>query len=145
LHAAGERDLRAFGWFEAPPAASLEAAERLLLRLGATTEDGAITPLGRRMLSFPLHPRLARLVLEAEARGAPARGALLAALLGEREVREAARTRLGGGPARVDESGPSDLLARMDAFERGEGLDRGAARAVARARDQIARARDQIA
>jgi ATP-dependent helicase HrpB len=152
LRAMGERDPARFPWFEPPPAAALEAADRLLARLGAVTEDGSLTDLGRRMLVFPLHPRLSRLVLEADARGAGRRGCLLAALVGEREIRLAARARLPGRPALVDTSGPSDLLARMDAFLDAErasfaperlralGLDVGSTLAVARAREQIARA-----
>jgi ATP-dependent helicase HrpB len=86
LHALGERDLAAFGWFEAPDAAALAAASALLDRLGAV-HDGAPTPLGERLLKFPLHPRLGRLLVEAEGRGAGGDGALICALLGERDRR----------------------------------------------------------
>ncbi|MSP62730.1 MAG: ATP-dependent helicase HrpB [Myxococcales bacterium] len=141
-----------FGWFEAPPVASLEAADKLLVRLGAVDGAGVVSEVGRRMLALPLHPRLARMVIEASARGVGRSGCLLAALLQEREIRVAARTRLVGGPARSDEVGSSDLLARREAFEaasagglrpdriRAHGLDVGAVLAVARGRDQIARA-----
>jgi len=50
-------------WLDAPPPAAVEAATALLGRLGAVS-DGGITALGRRMAELPLHPRLARLVLE---------------------------------------------------------------------------------
>ena len=152
LHALGEGDLGRFPWFEAPAAAALAAAETLLLRLGAVAEGGTLTPLGRRLLALPLHPRLGRLVVEAAAQGAARDGCLLAALLGEREIRLAARTRFGGAGAHLDASGPSDLLDRRDAFLAAEReglrperirrleLDPGAVLAVARARDQIARA-----
>lgn len=158
----------AFAWFEPPPAAALEAAERLLGRLGALDETGQVTALGRRLLELPLHPRLGRLVLEAAARGAAEAGCLAAALLGEREIRLALRTslgaaakggRAGGGQRRgqsqaaADTSGASDLVERVEAFRqaaaggpmrpdraRAHGLDLGAALSVARARDQIARA-----
>jgi len=53
----------AFDWFEPPPAPILEAAEALLTDLGAA-EGGRLTPLGRRMAELPLHPRLARRVLD---------------------------------------------------------------------------------
>ena len=39
-------------WFEAPPASATTAADELLARLGAIA-NGAITPLGRRMLRSP--------------------------------------------------------------------------------------------
>jgi ATP-dependent helicase HrpB len=152
LHGAGARDLAAFPWFEAPPAASLEAAERLLARLGALSASGELTELGRRMLRFPLHPRQSRVLLEAEARGRGADGCILAALLGEREIRlEARGGGLAGGAPQARVSGPSDLLESVDAFReasrggfsaaalRSLGLDGGAARAVDRVRKSLER------
>lgn len=60
-------DLRTFDWFERPPADRIEAAVELLRRLG-TIEGSAprptITSLGRRLQRLPLHPRLARILLE---------------------------------------------------------------------------------
>jgi ATP-dependent helicase HrpB len=139
LRAAGVRDLATFGWFEAPPPAALGAADDLLVRLGAVSAEREMTPLGGELLSLPLHPRLGRLVLEARARGAPSRGCLLAALLQERDIRLASRARLGEGPMAALETGPSDLLARMDALAEGVGLDPAAVRMVARSREQIER------
>ena len=151
LRASGERDLAGFGWLEVPPAAALDAAEVLLARLGAVDASGEATDLGRKMLTLPLHPRAARLVCEAVARNVGARGALLAALLGEREIRVQARMGAGGRAAATDEVAQSDLVARLEAFEavevqglapdriRAHDLDVGATLAVGRARDQIAR------
>jgi HrpA-like RNA helicase len=48
LHAAGFRDLKGFGWFDEPPAPALDAAEELLLRLGAVEQGGALTKTARR-------------------------------------------------------------------------------------------------
>lgn len=87
LHAQGVREPASFGWFEAPPAAALAAATSLLRRLDAVDGEGQVTALGRRMLRFPLHPRLARLVVEGEARGVADLACGAAALLGERGVR----------------------------------------------------------
>ena len=56
-------------WLDPPPAAHLAAAGELLQLLGAVSGEGQITPLGRRMVRLPVHPRLARLLLEAETRG----------------------------------------------------------------------------
>ncbi len=64
LHAAGETNLQAFRWFDAPDPKALEQAETLLQQLGAIYEDGSITNVGRRLTRYPLHPRQAR-VLEA--------------------------------------------------------------------------------
>jgi ATP-dependent helicase HrpB len=134
-------------WLDPPPAAAWEAARALLLRLGAIDGAGALTGLGRRMARFPLHPRLGRLVVEAAARGAPAGGALLAAILGERDLRD--RRALEG--AGLPPTGPSDLLELAHLFEeaararlapdrlRRLGLVPGAAQAIDRSRRQLER------
>ena len=63
----GVADMEAFPWFEAPEAATLEHALKLLGELGALSEDsGDITDVGRRMSDFPVSPRFARLLVEAE-------------------------------------------------------------------------------
>ncbi|HET7755342.1 MAG TPA: ATP-dependent helicase HrpB [Anaeromyxobacteraceae bacterium] len=133
-----------FEWFEAPPPAAAEAAHALLARLGAVEPGGTITELGRRMLRLPLHPRLARLALEADARGAGEVGCVAAALLGERDVRER-----WGAATRSTPTGPSDLLELVSLFEQATrarfdagalrrlGLAEGPVRAVDRARRQL--------
>ena len=148
LRAAGE-DPRTFAYLEAPPANALESAERLLERLGAV-DSGEVTELGRAMLALPIHPRLARVALEAKRLGHPRSGAMLAALIAEREVRLAARTRFGTHEARSDEVASSDLIARLDELEalgpdashstlRSAGLDARAVRTVFDAARQIER------
>ncbi|HEX9241101.1 MAG TPA: ATP-dependent helicase HrpB [Anaeromyxobacter sp.] len=137
----------AFEWLDAPPAASWEAGRALLLRLGAIDRAGAITEIGRAVLRVPGHPRAGRLVVEAARRGAPDEGALLAALLGERDLRE--RRSLEG--AALPATGPSDLLELAHVFEeaaavrfaperlRRMGASPGAAQAVERSRRQLQR------
>ena len=159
LRAAGE-DPRTFPWLEAPPATALDAAETLLVRLGAVKEE-ELTPLGRAMLALPAHPRVARVALEAWRRGHGDAGALLAALIGEREVRRASRTWIGPGRgshpdgARDDEVASSDLLARLDELEalgpraspsaiRASGLDMRATKSVFDAARQLTRALERI-
>ncbi|BCS35601.1 ATP-dependent helicase HrpB [Luteitalea sp. TBR-22] len=68
-----------FEWFDAPPAHRQRDAIVLLERLGAAA-GGSVTALGRRMARMPLPPRLARLVLAADAHPD---ACLAAALLGE--------------------------------------------------------------
>src|SRR5262249_25460926 len=58
LHAWGKSNPSAFGWFEAPEEQMIQAAERLLEMLGGLS-NGSITPLGRKLLSIPAHPRIA--------------------------------------------------------------------------------------
>src|SRR5204863_3397250 len=52
LHGAGVSCPRDLGWLDAPPAASVAAAEALLERLAALDADGGLTPIGRRMLAL---------------------------------------------------------------------------------------------
>src|SRR5205823_12654617 len=133
-----------------------EAADSILARLGALDKRGSVTLLGKRMLSFPVHPRQARLITEAETRGVGEEGSLLAALVGERDIRLSAR---GAGLAtqqldkkndpRATSIGPSDLLIQFDLFKEIErkkfsadtmrrmGLDPGATLAVERVRNQL--------
>ncbi len=85
LKDAGVDDLRAFRWLEAPDEKSLAHAETLLHDLEAL-KDGRITPLGRRMLAFPLHPRYARMLLAAQEHGCVREAALVAALTQGRDL-----------------------------------------------------------
>jgi ATP-dependent helicase HrpB len=145
LHAFGERDLPRFAWFEAPEPAALERAERLLVDMGAITADTRqLTKVGAALARLPLHPRLARVLVAAHEVGLLSDGALLAALLSERDlVRRSERSGARGGAWLA--TGPSDLLARRDLFvaeQRGNSsglVDRGAARRVAEAADQLER------
>jgi ATP-dependent helicase HrpB len=90
-------------WLDAPPAAAVEHADELLAQLGAT---GAT---GREMARYPLHPRLARLIVEARRRGVAEDGCTAAALLSAGE-------RL---PARSDHATRSDLLVLLEAPRQG--------------------------
>jgi ATP-dependent helicase HrpB len=169
LRAAGVADPLAFDWFEPPSTEALAAADALLARLGAVDEAGGLTETGRRMLRLPLHPRLARLVVEGETRGFAREACLLAALAGERDIRERpgafgrrppeshgtgspetpgtrGRTRLTDGHA------DSDLLELYERFAEAERvrfdssrlrelmLDGGAVRSAARVASQLVRA-----
>lgn len=57
--------LDAFEWFEAPSPDRVAQAVRLLERLGALA-DGHITDAGRLLQRVPLHPRLARILLDGQ-------------------------------------------------------------------------------
>lgn len=106
LYSLGVAEPAAMAWLDAPPAASVSAAQILLTRLGAC-QDNALTPIGRAMLRFALHPRLARLVVEAEARGIAALGCRAAAYLSEKEGQSDEK------PARLSAS--SDLFVALEA------------------------------
>jgi ATP-dependent helicase HrpB len=87
LKAHGVAEAQGFPWLEAPPATALARAEQLLRDLGAADlHTGALTPLGQRMVSFPVHPRYARMLLAGDTFGCTREAALIAALTQDREL-----------------------------------------------------------
>ncbi len=73
--------MREFRWLESPSLTAIDRAETLLRDLGALDEkSGAISEMGRRMLAFPMHPRYARMLIEADRRKCVRAVALIAAL-----------------------------------------------------------------
>ena len=98
----GARDPADLAFLNPPPTAAFAEARALLGRLEALTRDGVLTPHGRALAEFPLAPRLAHMVLKAQASGQGLRAARIAALLTERG--------LGGRD--------TDLRHRLDALDR---------------------------
>ena len=138
----GETDLANFGWYEAPPAASIEQSLRLLRRLGAVGERGA-TEMGRQMSRLPVHPRLARALVEGHRLGQAARVALACALLSDRDPFRGARHEES---RHTSQSDIVDRLAALEAFDRTGNrhsdlgvVDVPAAKAVLRTRNQLLR------
>lgn len=147
----GHGDPHTFPWFEPPPREAIESARRLLEMLGAITdaEPARLTSLGERMLSLPVHPRLARLLVEAVRSGMAEEGAAIAAILSEKDFLtldrpEPMQIRTGGVHSQ------SDLLVRLDLLRQAESarfaaslrdrqIDPSAARHVCRTRDQLLR------
>lgn len=97
LKASGIDDVAGFPWLEKPEPKALERAEMLLEDLGAISSlksqnskgtnsketaaaHSRITETGRKMLRFPVHPRYARMLLEADNRGCVRPVAMMAAL-----------------------------------------------------------------
>ncbi len=122
----------ALRWLDPPPPGALAVAGSLLTELGALA-DGRPTDLGRRMLELPLHPRLARMVIEAPADGRRA-AALLAAMLSERDI-----ARRGGPDSPVS----ADIAERLAALT-GDGssslaVDGAAVATVRRRADELLR------
>lgn len=72
-------------WLDAPPAPALAAAKTLLHSLGATDKQGKLTSAGQRMAKLGCEPRLAAMLIAADAQGADAlaTASLLAAMLEE--------------------------------------------------------------
>src|SRR5204863_5236561 len=89
LKASGIEEIATFRWLEPPDPKALARAEQLLVDLGALAHPGSareeralpnLTPLGRRMLAFPVHPRYARMLLAAQQYRCVSAVALIAAL-----------------------------------------------------------------
>lgn len=53
-------------WLQSPPENALSNARNLLLAINAVSSGGDITPVGEKILQYPLHPRLARILTEAQ-------------------------------------------------------------------------------
>ncbi len=157
LKASGVEEIGSFRWLEPPDPQSLARAEQLLVDLGAIDSRG-VTPLGRRMLAFPVHPRYARMLLAAQQYGCVPAVALIAALTQGRNLLR----RLEGKQAREDRDdvlgsdAESDLFILMRAFRYAEksgfdfqrcarlGINAGAAREAAQLTEQfLAIARDE--
>ncbi|HEX8393740.1 MAG TPA: ATP-dependent helicase HrpB [Longimicrobium sp.] len=129
LAAWGVADPAELAWLDAPPTAAFGQARELLAELGATDAAGTITAHGRQMAALPLHPRLAHMLLRADALGLSALACDLAALLGERDV-----FRRGEHPADADVrlrlEALRDLQAGRRARTHGGSVDEGALRRV---------------
>jgi ATP-dependent helicase HrpB len=155
LHAWGVTEPGQFRWFDAPAPERLIDAERLLLAMGAlSAAEHHITPVGQDMIKWPIHPRLARLLIAAVDAGRPVEGATIAALLSEKDIkiRDSAppRAKPAASARNVEASGPSDILVRVDLLAEAEahrfapslrarGIDPVAARQVVRLRDDLMR------
>ncbi len=127
LHSLGIRRAAAMEWLDQPDPAGVARAESLLRTLGALQPEGAadspagdITPLGRQMLRLPMHPRYARMLLEAGRGNCLPAAALCAALAGGRDL----LVRLGRDDSHVKEarelfegSESSDFHTLMRAFQ----------------------------
>jgi len=115
LLAWGEADVARFPWFEPPRELSIARAVALLRRLGAIDES-AVTEVGRLMVRLPVHPRVARLLIEGHLLGIGRRAALAAALLSERSP---FATSFGStrGRRQVQHHSESDVVDRISILE----------------------------
>ncbi len=132
-------------WLDDAPQRARDAASDLLSGLAAINEKG-ITELGRRMSGLPLHPRLARLVLEAERLSVLDLGTKAAALLSDRPLR---RSQSRGAEAEAtsesDIQDDLDILAELEQgkfrphLARAAGVSLQTAKNVARSAEQLRR------
>lgn len=113
LHALGIANAKELNWYESPGGPANENAEKLLRLLGAIDQELELTEMGKKMVRLPLHPRQARIFLEADRQGIPFRGALIAAILGERDLRSKS---FSSSPTKM----VSQVINDSDVFEQEE-------------------------
>ena len=119
LHSLGIREAPGFDWLDKPDPQAVARAERLLTMLGAL-ENGVLTPVGRRMLRLPMHPRYSRMMIEAARLGCTDDAALCAALVSGRDLLSRSDPDDARGRAVreiFEDSAESDFLTLMRAFE----------------------------
>ncbi len=102
----GVSDPMTLKWLDSPPRAAFAQARSLLTDLHALDTHHKITPEGRRMASFGLHPRLSHMLIRACAIGQGRLACRIAALLSERDI-----MRHPEGPT------SADLRVRIEALQ----------------------------
>jgi ATP-dependent helicase HrpA len=85
LHLGGVED---FPFLEAPSGRAIADGYQLLNELGAVDENNEITPLGMQLSKLPLDPRLGRMLLEANTRGALDEMLVIASAISVQDVRD---------------------------------------------------------
>ena len=151
LHGAGVPEPEKLRFLDEPPKARVDSAHELLRLLGAFAPQGGLSELGRRLLRFPVSPRLGRLLVEGERRGVSKEAALCAALLAERDIVQNTRAGFGDRASNFGTRGPSDVLERVERYREAEdarfephrlrsfGLDVRSVESVRRAERQLFR------
>ena len=82
----GNDDITTLSWMDLPPQTALHHAKTLLQDLGAIDKNGIITPHGRAMSKYPMHPRLAHMMLKAKELDLSYEASLLAVLISEKDI-----------------------------------------------------------
>lgn len=139
LHSLGIKRAAEFDWLDKPDRQAVERAERLLITLGALTQDpdegiakagpspapretrnSSLTPIGRRMLRLPMHPTYSRMLVEAAKNDCVPAAALCSALVSGRDL----LMRLGRDDKHIKEarelfeaSQESDFYTLMRAYQ----------------------------
>ncbi|MDF7826309.1 ATP-dependent helicase HrpB [Pontiellaceae bacterium B12227] len=86
LKASGVEDVENFQWLESPDPKSLARTITLLTDLGALDHAGKLTGIGKKMVSFPMHPRYARMLLAGDEYECVREACLIAALTQGRSI-----------------------------------------------------------
>lgn len=101
----GETDVERLPWLTPPPKGNVARAANELRALHAINAEGQITPLGRKMVAMPCHPRIARMILQARNAQEKSLACDIAAILEEKDVMA------------QESNACSDLLLRVSALQ----------------------------
>ena len=156
VKAFGFNDINDFPWFEKPQQRMLDNAIQMLTALGFISSDGGLTETGKRLQSFPAHPRLALLMWLGSQEGCYDLACFTAAIISERPLLSGAgvspsmsreRRQSAKRKARGEKLPASDFLTLIEAVQTAKearfqadfcqrlGINEKAARDVCRAAD----------
>ncbi|MEY3386699.1 MAG: hypothetical protein RIR53_1510 [Bacteroidota bacterium] len=127
-------DVHDLSWIDPPPAGAVAQARELLRELGAFDEHDAITPHGRELLRYGVHPRISHMLVRSRELGIPWRqAASVAAIIGERDVLKGLRV--------------ADARRRLDAIQGAHDphADAAAMAQARRRRDALREPRESLA
>jgi len=158
LKSLGVEDAAGFDWVTRPQDSALEAAEKMLINLGAVDAAGQLTEIGRQMARFPLHPRISRMLLAAERYDCVPSVCRIAAMLQERSIvlRSAPKTTLEHRAGLTEGYNTSDLLQALRLLEFASdtgvnrdwcnryGINAGAIRTVLRLAERLERMAESL-
>jgi len=82
----GNDDIHQMTWMDTPPKSTLLHARTLLQELGALNKEGSITAHGKAMAKYPMHPRLAHMMLKAKELNLSYEASLLCVLINEKDI-----------------------------------------------------------
>lgn len=88
MKALGLGDIEAFPFLEAPSRRAVADGLQTLAELGALDATGELTAIGRQLARLPLDPRIGRMLIEAQRRGALREVLVIASALSIQDVRE---------------------------------------------------------
>lgn len=86
LTAQGIQSFETFSWYEKPAVKSILWAQQELFALGALSAENRLTDLGRKILLFPVPPRLGKMLVLAQEEGIFETACEIVALLHEKDI-----------------------------------------------------------
>jgi HrpA-like RNA helicase len=111
-------DLRQLMFFHQPKRHDIDEAVDLLKVLGAIDEAGAVTSLGLEMSNLPISVRMAAFIIEGRKRKVLSDAIIIAAIFEVKGIVDRERSL-----ASLSKERTSDLLAMLDLYKRGRGLN----------------------